>query len=97
MSETHFLENLFYKPIKVPLFKEEIREGSYVQWLVDRRRADAPKPFYAKGRIVKLYETTFGGSKRKSAAKIETDESYLEVYPGRGHTTVAVDKLRLVS
>lgn len=96
MSQTHFLEHQFGKRIKVPVLNKEIVIGSRVEWLVDRRRPDKHKPFYAQGRVVKLYVSTFGGTKRKSAAKIFVGSKYLAVYPGRKHTTVAVDKLKLV-
>lgn len=96
MPNTHFLESHFGKRIKVPVLNKDLKVGSRVEWLVDRHRPDKYKPFYATGRVVKLYETTFGGSKRKSAAKVFVGSKYLAAYPGRKHTTVAVDKLKLV-
>lgn len=96
MTQEHFLQHIFGKPILVPNTSKDITIGSTVEWLVDRRRADKHPPFYATGRVVKLYMTTFGGSKRKSAAKVRTNDRYLTVYPGRIHTTVALDKLKLV-
>lgn len=94
MSQTHFLEHQFGKQIEVPQYNQVFKLGDKVIWLVESKRKGGHKPFEATGRVTKLYATTFGGHKRKQAARIETGEEYQKVFLGRLHTTVAVDKLK---
>lgn len=70
--------------------------GELVEFLVEQKRKGGIEPFMARGRIVEIYTSTFGGVRRKSAAKIRTQGKYLKIYPGRKHTTISVDKLVLM-
>lgn len=94
-QRTHWGEHLIGKTFTVQNYFPVITIGSKVTWRVDSRRKNGHVPFTANGRVVKLYPTTFGGSIKKQGAKIETEGRYLEVFPGRMHTTVAIDKLKL--
>ncbi len=96
-----FLSDNFGKVFKVPEYTSTyfplhiaIQEGSFVTWEVNQKRKDTEK-FMAKGMVIGLYITTFGGAQRKPAARIQTQGKYLKIYPGRKITTVALDKLTL--
>lgn len=98
----HFLAEYFGKVFLVPQYHSTffppgpiVQEGSIVTWEVDRKRTGFKK-FKATGKVIGIYMTTFGGSKRKAAARIETGKEYLAVYPNRKTTTVAVDKLTVL-
>lgn len=88
------LERLFGRAFPVPTYNRTFRLGDKVTWTVEPKRKGGLLSFEADGTIVKLYMTTFGSRLRKQAAKIETAGRYLEVFPGRRHTTIAVDKLK---
>lgn len=72
-----------------------VMEGSIVTWEVNQKRKGSER-FRASGKVMGIYITTFGGSQRKPAARIQTGKDYLKVYPGRKVTTVAIDKLTVV-
>lgn len=98
----HFLAEYFGKVFPVPQYGSTffpmdkfVDEGNIVTWEVNQKRKGKQK-FMAKGKVIGVYMTTFGGSKRKPAARIETGKNYLAIYPGRKITTVAVDKLTVV-
>lgn len=98
----HFLADYFGKIFLVPQYgstffplERTVDVGNIVSWEVNQKRKDRKK-FIAKGKVIGLYMSTFGGVQRKPGARIETGKEYLSVYPGRKITTVSVDRLKVL-
>ena len=88
----HHMQGHFGRTFEVPPYSPIFKMGDKVTWLVEPKKR-GKQSFMAMGRITRLYATTFGSRRRKQAAQVEVMGEYLKVFPGRKHTTVALDKL----
>lgn len=70
----------------------EFKVGDMVCFYVNHKRPGFV-PFMASGKIISINPAVFGGRVTKQGARIKVGRNYLQHFPGRVFTVIAVDNL----
>ena len=77
--------------------KHKVSIGDMVQWTVKPEYLYRVKPFKAKGTVLKIKMSTFGGQKRKLGASIEVSTKLYHSTFGKKVTFIALDNVTVLN